>query len=92
MSSNLIKKIRGAFMINICMFFHLQSQLYLYHWFSVAVQTSVINNPQSVNMSFHCGQFTWFSQHLEMVFLTSSTQVFPLPCQLLEGKNNFILV
>lgn len=91
MSSNLIKKFRGAFMNNICMFSHLQSQLCLYHWFRVAVQTSIIN-PQSLNMGCHCGQFTWFSQHLEMVFLTSSTQVFSLPFQFLEGKNNFVLV
>lgn len=95
-SCNLIKKLitkfRGAFMNNICMFSHLQSQLCLYHSFRVAVQTSIINNPQSLNTGCHCGQFTWFSQHLETVFLTSSTQVFSLPCQLLEGKNNFILV
>lgn len=27
-------------------------------------------------MGCHCGQFTWFSQHLEMVFLTFSTKSF----------------
>lgn len=72
-------------MDNMHVFFHLQ-------WFGVAFQTSIINDPQSLNMGCHCGQFTWVSQHLEMVFLTSSTQVFSLPCQLLKGKNNFILV
>lgn len=76
-------------MNDICMFSHLQSQLFLYHWFRVAVLTSIINNKRSLNMGCHCGQFTWFSQHLEMVFLTFSTQVFSLPCQL---QNNFILV
>lgn len=89
MSSNLIKTFRGAFMNNIFMFSRLQSQLCLYHLFRVAVQTGRINNQQSLNMGCHCGQFTWFSQHLEMVFLTSFTQVFSLPCQFLEGKNNF---
>lgn len=58
MSSNLIWKFTGVFMN----YFHaLPSSVAvcLCCWFWVAVQTSVINNPQSLSLSCHCGQFTW---------------------------------